>query len=217
MNVLIVEDNKHLSDNIQEYLELEGFSTTQAFDGESGEDEIYSNLYDCVLLDINLPQKGGLEVCTQIREDGITVPIIILTARTGEDETVAGLSVGADDYLTKPFGMKELIARINSVVRRSKNHSPDKLTIENLMIDRAAQKVLYKETEVKLAPKEYALLSFLAENRGVVQSRETIIEKVWGEYDTLAFSQTVDVHIAYLRKKLDKKIIKTAHGGYYIP
>jgi DNA-binding response OmpR family regulator len=217
MKVLIVEDQADLVKNMKQYLELEKFVVEVAYDGEEAEALIDSEVYDVIILDLNLPKKDGMTVCREAREKGIGTPILILTARTAKDSIIEGLNIGADDYITKPFDMDELVARIRSAIRRS-NKQPNPIieVNESIAIDTNAKTVSRNNEFVKLAPKEYALLEYLAINKNKVVERTKIIEHVWGEFDSLMFSQTVDVHIAYLRKKLGKSAIKTAPGGYII-
>lgn len=216
MRVLVVEDNRDLSENIKEFLVLEKFVVEQSFDGQEGLNFAQNNSLDCIVLDLNLPKLDGVEVCKKLREKGNTTPIIMLTARTGKDNIITGLDSGADDYLTKPFELEELVARIKALVRRAKDKPNPFITYQNITLDTNAKKVFQEGKEVDLAPKEYLLLEYLLLNLGIVQDRTKIIEHVWGEYDNLMFSQTVDVHVAYVRKKLGKKIITTASGGYFI-
>lgn len=217
MKVLIVEDQEDLVKNMKQYLELEKFIVEVALDGEEGEALIESEVYDVIILDLNLPKKDGLTICKEAREKGVSTPIVILTARTAKDSVIEGLNIGADDYITKPFDMEELVARIRSVIRRTnKQPNPVIEVNENISLDTNAKTASKDGTFIKLAPKEYALLEYLALNKNKVVERTKIIEHVWGEFDSLMFSQTVDVHIAYLRKKLGKTAIKTAPGGYII-
>lgn len=217
MKVLIIEDQEDLVKNMKQYLELEKFIVEVAYDGEEATDLLDSEVYDVIILDLNLPKKDGITVCKEARDKGIGTPILILTARTAKDSVIEGLNVGADDYITKPFDMDELVARIRSVIRRShKQPNPIIEVSDEVSIDTNAKTVTKNGEFVKLAPKEYALLEYLTINKNKVIERTKIIEHVWGEFDNLMFSQTVDVHIAYLRKKLGKTIIKTAPGGYII-
>lgn len=217
MKVLIIEDQEDLVKNMKQYLELENFIVEIALDGEEGEALIESEVYDVIILDLNLPIKNGMTICKEARDKGIGTPIVILTAQTAKDSVIEGLNIGADDYITKPFDMEELVARIRSVIRRNnKQPNPVIKVNANISLDTNAKTASKDGDFVKLAPKEYALLEYLALNKNKVVERTKIIEHVWGEFDSLMFSQTVDVHIAYLRKKLGKTAIKTAPGGYII-
>lgn len=216
MKILIVEDQVDLVKNMKQYLELEGFHVDTAFDGEEADTKVEDGSYELIILDLNLPKKDGMQLAREWRTKGVATPIVILTARTAKDSVIEGLNIGADDYITKPFDMDELVARVRSVIRRNHHQSNPLIEVGDIAIDTNAKQVLQDGKPVKLAPKEYALFEFLAIHKGEVQQRDTIIEQVWGEFDALMFSQTVDVHIAYLRKKLGKEVIKTAPGGYII-
>ncbi|WKZ30931.1 MAG: response regulator transcription factor [Candidatus Dojkabacteria bacterium] len=216
MKVLLVEDNVMLSKNIRTYLELDNLTVDTAFDGEEGEKKILEEEYECIILDLNLPKKDGVDVCKSVRERGVKKPIIMLTARTDKDAVLKGLDTGADDYIKKPFDMDELIARINSVVRRSKDSPSPVIKFKDITIDSNKKQVKKGDDVVDLAPKEFALLEFLAVNMDKAMDRSEIIESVWGEFEELMFSQTVDVHVAYIRKKLGKEVIKTVPGGYMV-
>lgn len=216
MKILVVEDQIDLAKNIRQYLELENFIPHVAHSAEEAEDALLETEFDLMVLDLQLPQKSGMELCRQLRMDGNNTPIIILTARTAKDTIVEALNLGADDYITKPFDMEELVARIRTVIRRNHNQASPELTIKNLTINMNKKLVEKQGKEVKLAPKEYFLLEYLVLNKNRVVERREIIEHVWGEFDEFMFSQTVDVHISYLRKKLGKELITTAPGGYMI-
>lgn len=216
MKVLIVEDQGDLAKNIHRFLSLEGFSPESTSTAEEAYELLKINAYDCMILDISLPGMSGIDLCKKLRLEGSTIPILILTARAAKDSVVEGLNIGADDYITKPFDMSELVARIRSVLRRNNGHPNPVITIGKVSIDTSAKEVKRGDTIIKLAPKEYQLLEYLVMNRNKVMERSTIIEHVWGEFDEYMFSQTVDVHISYLRKKLGKELITTAPGGYMI-
>lgn len=217
MKILVVEDQKDLVKNMKQYLELEGFKVEVAHDGEEAQEMVeHEKHFEAIILDLNLPKKDGMTLARDWRNNGVKTPIVILTARTAKDSVIAGLNLGADDYITKPFDMDELVARVRSVIRRSHSQANPQIEVGDFKIDMNAKQVFKNGEAVKLAPKEYALFEHLALHKGQVQERDVIIEQVWGEFDNLMFSQTVDVHIAYLRKKLGKDIIKTAPGGYMI-
>jgi len=218
MSILIVEDNRTLAANLQRYLELEGYGAAIARDGGEGLRLARAGGYECIILDLNLPVLDGLEVCRRLREDGDPVPILMLTARSSKRDVVCGLDTGADDYLVKPFDLDELLARVRSLLRRHGATRPEKLQAGDVTLDTGSCEVRRDGAAVHLAPREYALLEYLMCHRGVVQDRVTLIEQVWGEYDELMFSQTVDVHISYLRRKLGKDLIATVPGkGYLVP
>jgi len=216
MHILVVEDQQDFAQNIKRYLETESYSVDLAFDGETGLRQGLAEEYALVVLDLNLPHMDGLEVCRQLRQAGRSMPILMLTARIGHKNAVAGLDSGADDYLTKPFDLEELLARMRALLRRGGESRSPVITIGEVGIDTNSHTVRRAGQVVSLAPREYALLEFLALNRGIAKSRLEIIELVWGEYDELMFSQTVDVHVAYLRRKLGREIIVTVPGKGYM-
>jgi two-component system, OmpR family, response regulator len=217
MKLLIVEDQPQLIKNIATFGKLEGYTVAQATTSDEALAEVETDVFDAILLDLNLPGKDGMELAKLWRKNGVKTPILILTARTAKNAVIAGLDVGADDYITKPFDMDELFARIRSSIRRSSNEPSPVIRVgSNIEIRTNTKEVFLHGKPVKLAPKEYSLFEFLALNKNKIQERATIIEHVWGEYDELMFSQTVDVHIAYLRKKLGRDVISTGSGGYLI-
>ena len=219
MRILIVEDSQKLTRNIQSYLQTEHHYTVDvAFDGDTGLEKALKGGYDCIILDIKLPGRDGFSVCSALRSQKIATPILMLTSLSEDKDVIRGLDEGADDYLKKPFAMDELCARIRSLLRRKTSEANPLLAAGNVELDPNAAVVRKGNKIISLAPKEYALLEFLLRNKGVVQSRENIIEHVWGEREEILFSQTLDVHIAYLRKKLDRDLIETVSGkGYLIP
>jgi DNA-binding response OmpR family regulator len=215
-DILIVEDNRRLAANLQRYLELEGYSAEVAHDGAEGLEKTLSNAPDCLILDLNLPLMDGIEVCTALRDRGLGIPVLILTARGETRDIVRGLDAGADDYLTKPFEMEELLARVRTLLRRPVGDRGPVLRVGDVIVDTNTQGVSKAGQAIHLAPREYELLEYLMRNRGVAHNRLTLIEEVWGEYDELLFSQTVDVHVAYLRRKLGKDLITTVPGKGYL-
>lgn len=218
MHILIIEDQQKLAANLKALLELEHYAVTVCHDGKEGFEKAMTQETDLIILDLNLPGMDGYVICAMLRQHKKNIPILMLTARTKQQEVVHGLNIGADDYLTKPFDSDELIARVRSLLRRSSSSRGPKLISRDLVMDTNSQEVLLKDRKVSLSPKEYALLEFLLRNKGVVQDRPTIINHVWGGRDELMFSQTVDVHIAYLRRKLGKNVIETVPGrGYLVP
>ena len=218
VDILIVEDNRRLAANLRRYLELEGYSAEVAHDGAEGLEMALSNAPDCLILDLNLPLMDGVEVCTALRDRGVGIPILMLTARGETRDIVRGLETGADDYLTKPFEMEELLARVRALLRRPVGDRGPVLRVGDVIVDTSTHGVSKGGHTIHLAPREYELLAYLMRHRGVAHDRLNLIEHVWGEYDALMFSQTVDVHIAYLRRKLGRDLIKTVPGkGYLIP
>jgi two-component system response regulator MprA len=216
MGILVVEDNVKLAANLQRILELEGYEAAVAHDGELGLHMALAEARECIVLDLNLPKLDGVEVCRRLREDGDPTPILMLTARGAKRDIVAGLDAGADDYLVKPFDLDELLARVRTLLRRCGPERGPVLRAADVTVDTSACEVRRGAGVVRLAPREYALLEYLLRNKGIVQDRLTLIEQVWGEYDELMFSQTVDVHVSYLRRKLGKELITTVPGKGYL-
>lgn len=205
--VLIVEDDKNLLDTLKYNLVKDGYSVITAADGVQALDIARSEKPELIILDLMLPELSGFEVCRILRKE-MTVPILMLTAKTDEIDKIVGLEIGADDYMTKPFSMRELLARVHAMLRRaavSRQTSatePESLNIGDLEIDFNRHQAYYKNSPLVLTPKEYDLLSFLARNKGFVFSREQLLERVWG-YDYAGNTRTVDVHIRWLRKKIE--------------
>lgn len=220
MRILIIEDDKELASVVKRGLEVFGFSSDVANTGSDGEEKIFINEYDCILLDLNLPDKDGLEVLKQIREDGVTIPVIVVTARDAVKERAMGLDLGADDYIVKPFDLIELRARINAVVRRLYGRMNSEIKIGDLLISPKARIVTYNSKEVKLSAKEFDILEYIANRYPEVVSSEDIAEHVYDESFN-QFSTVLRVHIANLRKKLkivaEEDILITLKGkGYRI-
>ena len=204
-NILLVEDEENLVEALRFNLSREGYRVMVAHDGELGLRMAQENGPDLILLDIILPKMNGIEVCRQLRRE-TQVPILMLTAKGEEIDKVVGLEVGADDYLTKPFGMRELIARIHSLLRRARVSAPESpspavLTVGDLTIDLGGHVVALAGEELGLRPREFELLAMLAANRGRAFTREQILERVWG-HDFIGDVRTVDVHVRWLRQKL---------------
>lgn len=213
--ILIVEDEIAISDLIKIGLELQGYKCEVANDGEIAADLIEKNQYDLVLLDVMLPKVDGYELLEYIKQT-TQIPVIFLTAKSQIKDKVKGLKEGADDYITKPFEMEELIARVQAVLRRY-NKSDDIIKIDNITINVVARTVKNNNTKIDLTPKEFDLLMLLVQNKNTALYREVIFEKVWGE--ELEFeTRTLDLHIQRLRKKLDwKDKIKTVYRiGYML-
>jgi len=224
--ILIVEDELTLQETLAYNLEHQGYEVVTASDGNTAISLAKESEPDLVLLDIMLPGMDGFEVCRVLRQD-MTVPILMLTARDDEIDRVVGLEVGADDYLTKPFSMRELIARVKALLRRvrimqAKNEKQEEHKtheFSNLRIDESRHEVTLDDAPLNLKPKEYDLLLYLARHRGLILSREKILEEVWG-WDYFGDSRTVDVHIRWLREKIEenpakpKRIITIRSAGY---
>lgn len=209
--ILIVEDEPVLLETLEYNLKREGYQVLTATDGWTAVETFRQESPDLVILDVMLPDIDGFEVCRILRRES-TVPILMLTARTDEVDKVVGLEVGADDYVTKPFSMRELLARVKALLRRERMlreelsaervAGRERLVLGDLVIDDASRTVYLRGEAVPLKPKEYDLLLFLARHRGMVLSRELILERVWG-WDFVGGSRTVDVHIRWLREKLE--------------
>ncbi len=222
--ILIVDDEKPIVDSIKYTLYKEGYDVVVSYDGEDALEKVKKENPDLIILDIMLPKLSGLEVCRIIRRTS-NVPIIMLTARGEDMDRVVGLELGADDYVAKPFSMRDLVARIKAVLRRAKiSFSPskakEKLEFDDVVIDIKGRIVLKRGNPVDLSPKEFDLLVTLAENEVRVMSREYLLTHVWGD-DFYGDDRTVDVHIRWLREKLEDdpsnpKYIQTVRGIGYI-
>ena len=205
VSVLIVEDDRNISELLQMYLEKEGYAVTTAYDGGQGLQKFRSIQPDLVLLDVMMPVMDGWSVCKAIRLES-QVPVIMLTAKGETDDKVAGLRSGADDYITKPFEMKEVLARIEAVLRRASGVSTEKkarkLSYDNLTIDMDAFELTVNGKKVDTPPKEMELLFYLASSPNRVYTRNQLLDEVWG-FDYFGDSRTVDVHVKRLREKLE--------------
>jgi DNA-binding response OmpR family regulator len=218
MTILIVEDNLKLAANLRRLLELEGHAVAEAHDGEEGLRRALAERFDCIVLDLNLPKLDGIGVCRALRagDAPAPVPILMLTARSAKRDIVLGLDTGADDYLAKPFDIDELLARVRTLMRRATPERSPTLQSGDVVLDANSHEVRKGGVPVSLAPREYELLEHLLRNKGVAQDRLTLLDQVWGESEDLLFSQTVDVHISYLRRKLGKTLITTVPGKGYL-
>ena len=205
--ILIVEDDQNLITTLKYNLLKEGYRIVTALDGAQALKVARSEKPELIVLDVMLPNLSGLDVCRILRKE-MTVPILMLTAKTEEVDKIVGLEIGADDYMTKPFSMRELLARVRAMLRRaniseSKPASEQKcLKIGDLEIDIGRHQAFRRSVPLDLTPKEYDLLVFLARNKGFVFNREQLLEKVWG-YDYAGDTRTVDVHIRWLRQKIE--------------
>ncbi len=227
--VLVVEDEKNIAMTLAYNLMKAGYAYDLAFDGEDGLKKALSGTFDLILLDLMLPKMDGFEVCRRVREK-LATPIIIATARVEEVDKIMGLDIGADDYVTKPFSMNELLARIKANIRRSSNEmvpapaesADSTLTIRGLVIDTVKYQVTRDGTPIELTKKEYELLTFMAKNLGNVYSREQLLSEVWGYDGFFGDTSSVDVTVSRLRSKLEADAGKpeylfTKRGmGYYI-
>ena len=228
--ILVVEDEPALRDTLSYNLKKDGFTVEAVGDGRAALDSARTLKPDLIVLDLMLPEIDGFEVCRILRKE-MTTPILMLTARDDEIDRVVGLEVGADDYLTKPFSMRELMARVKAQLRRSrllreelgKSAEPqikqETLTFGNLVINITRREVILNNNPLALKPQEYDLLLFFAEHKGQMLSREFILERVWG-WDFIGDSRTVDVHVRWLRQKIEqdasnpKRIVTVRGGGY---
>ena len=205
VSVLIVEDDKNIQSLLQMYLEKEGYAVTVADDGGAGMIKFHASKPDLVLLDVMMPVMDGWSVCKMIRAESQT-PIIMLTAKSETDDKVTGLRYGADDYITKPFEMKEVLARIEAVLRRTDRNVSEqltrRLTFDNLTIDMDAFELIVAGKKVDTPPKEMELLFYLASSPNRVYTRNQLLDEVWG-FDYFGDSRTVDVHVKRLREKLE--------------
>jgi DNA-binding response OmpR family regulator len=222
--VLIVEDEPNMRTGLKDNLEFEGYEVNLAEDGETGLKNILEGNYDLVLLDVMLPRMSGFDVCKTVRKKGYNIPIILLTAKGEEIDKVLGLELGADDYITKPFGLRELLARIKAVLRRTedKNSAASKdsfIKIGKIDVNFSTYNALEEGLAVQMTHKEFEILSHLWKNKNSTISREDLLNNVWG-YDESPTTRTVDNFILKLRQKIEKdpnhpKIILTVHGiGY---
>jgi DNA-binding response OmpR family regulator len=220
--ILIIEDEPSMQLGLKDNLELESYLVETASDGEEGLAKIKSKSYDLILLDVMLPRLSGFDVCKAARSAGIVTPIILLTARGEEIDKILGLEFGADDYITKPFSVRELLARVKAHLRRSQSQplkESQGIVIGRLKIDFASFRAEEKDIEIKLSHKEFEILSFLYQNRNQIVSRYNLLEKVWG-YDEQPTTRTVDNFIVRLRQKVEvspnqPKVILTVHGTGY--
>lgn len=217
--ILVVEDEQPVCDLVRVYLEKESFAVEVAMNGREALEKVAHNKYDLILLDIMLPEVDGWAICREVRKNSST-PIIMLTAKSEEFDRVLGLELGADDYISKPFSPREMVARVKAVLRRTHgadNAQREVLTFPQLVLDKAANRVEVAGQEVQLTPREFDLLWFLASRPERVFTREQLLEAVWG-YSYLGDARTVDTHIRRLREKLRPagvSYIKTVWGKGY--
>lgn len=218
MKLLVIEDNEALSRNMVRYFSLKDIHTEIATTWPDWLHKAATKYYDAIILDINLPEMNGIELCKKLREKGKNVPVIMLTSRSTTDDVIEWLKVWADDYLVKPFDYGELLARIESLTRRNlKNKSNTKIPAWEFVIDFEKREVRAWERSIQLSHLEFELLSYLARNANRVVSRKELYEKVWGEFDgDFMFSKTIDVYIGYLRKKLSRELIETSKWVWYM-
>jgi DNA-binding response OmpR family regulator len=219
MRILLVEDEPSAAQMLAKGLREQCYAVDVATDGEAAVYQAGINDYDLVILDVMLPLKDGLEVCRELRAEGLTFPILMLTARDAPPDRVAGLDMGADDYLTKPFDFHELLARLRALLRRSPALRPETVEIADLNIDMRARRVRRGGRQIELTAKEYALLEYMARRVGEVVTRAEIAEHVWEEnFDP--FSNLIEVYVQRLRRKIDEghapKLLRTRRGEGYV-
>ena len=218
-NILLIEDDEKISKLVKELLEEDSYHVTQSFDGDDGYSKIIEKKYDLILLDIMLPKLNGYKVCRQVRSAGITTPILMLTAKSGEYDLEEGLDTGANDYLKKPFSSVELKARIRALLRNN-NFEKNEVTSNDLTVNLDARKVTIDDKNLEVSDKEFELLFYLIKNKNIVVSKTEILEDVWENYFPQEEEHNlVEVYIGYLRKKLkpynlDKKISTVRGYGY---
>jgi len=220
--ILLVEDEPGLQITIRDRLISEGYTVETAGDGQEGYELALGQTYDLILLDLMLPGKNGLDVCRDLRQNGLATPVLMLTARDQVLDKVLGLKLGADDYLTKPFEMLELLARIEALLRRATNFQPSSVTsyhFGQIQVDFKRTEVSRQGEPISLSAMEYHLLCYFIEHRGETLSRERLLQEVWS-YSQTPYTRTVDVHVLWLRQKLEDDPkqphwIVTVHGlGY---
>ena len=219
MRILIIEDEKNLNKILTKKLTQEGYSVDSCLRGDEGFEYLTSAEYDCVILDVMLPGMDGFKILNEARKLGISYPILMLTARDAVADKVAGLDKGADDYLTKPFALEELLARIRLVTRKRTASKTNVYTIADLSVDATTHIVTRGGNEIDLSPKEYSILEYMIMNQGIALSRDKIEAHIWN-FDYEGGSNMVDVYIRYLRKKIDEnfdtKLIHTVRGTGYV-
>jgi len=222
MRVLIVEDEETLALRLKNVLESDKYHVEVAFDGQTGLENALNEEYDLIVLDILLPLIDGIQILKELRRQAIVTPVLLLTVRDSTEDKVIGLDAGADDYLTKPFAIPELLARVRSLLRRKSEVKTANIHVAGLEINTNTHEVLREGKILNLTAKEYAILEFLVYNKNRVLSRLSIAEHVWGDnFDLFTMTNFVDVHVKNLRKKIEKgeknTIIQTVRGvGYMI-
>ena len=216
---MVIEDEKEIRDLVRYNLQRAGYRVAAAADGEEGLRQVFAARPDALVLDLMLPGRNGLEILREVRGEPATrdLPVLVLTARATEMDKLLGFEHGADDYLTKPFSPRELVARIKALLRRARPERADEtVEVGELRVDRAAREASFRGRALTLTPREFELLAFLSRNPGRVLSREELLRKVWG-CDYLGETRTVDVHVRRLRRKLGEKarVIETVTGAGY--
>ena len=217
MRILIVEDEVRVAKFLKKALEKRKYSCDIVNDGKDALVSLEANVFDAIVLDINIPNIDGFELCKTIREKGYNAPILMLSARDNVKDKVKGLDLGADDYLVKPFSVDELLARIRSMFRKFSGEKVGQIKVKDLVLDINKREVYYNGKSVRISSKEFKILEYMAFRKDEVVTRNEILEHVWGEQEENVFTNTVDVHINYLRRKLGKNVVETVRGfGYMI-
>ncbi|MBW7843005.1 MAG: response regulator transcription factor [Ignavibacterium sp.] len=221
--ILIVDDEQNMRTGLKDNLEFEGYDVETANDGDEGLKKILADNYNLIILDVMMPKKSGFDVCKEARKNGIKTPIILLTAKGEEIDKVVGLEIGADDYVTKPFSLRELLARVKAILRRSDSLIMDneqrEIKIGKLTIDFNSYKAVFKNKDVAMSHKEFEILRYLCKHRNLTVSRDNLLTEIWG-YDETPTTRTVDNFILKLRQKIEidpnhPQVILTVHGiGY---
>jgi two-component system OmpR family response regulator len=219
MRILVVDDEKRIAQAIKEGLEQESYAVDIEYDGEDGLNAALGEDYDLIMLDVMMPIMNGYEVCSKLREAGVKVPVLMLTAKDNDKDIVLGLDSGADDYLAKPFSFEVLLARVRALLRRPRTALPELLTAGNLSLDPATKIVKRSGQNIKLSAKEYAILEYLMRNKGQILSKNNIMSHVW-DFDSDILPNNIEVFITYLRAKIDKPfneppLIQTVRGFGY--
>lgn len=218
--IAVIDDDESVRRSLVLNLEHEGFKVYEASDGEAGVELVQAKKPDVIILDVMMPKKDGLQACKEIRTEGISTPLILLTARSSEVDKVLGLDLGADDYLAKPFGMLELVARVKALLRRGQNtRQVDEVRFSDVTIDFKGYKAERNSIPLELSAREYRLLRYLVAKVGAVVTRDELLDEVWG-YNSYPSTRTVDNHIARLRQKIEDNVdeprhILTVHGVGY--
>lgn len=222
MNILLVEDDQTLNQNISAALKTEAINTTSVFDGLLAERILKRQSFDCIIMDINLPGRNGFELCRNFREYNTSTPVIMLTAFSELDDKIEGFNCGADDYLTKPFFMRELILRVNALIKRKSalNNSNPIISVDDIVVDTRTKNVSRKGQPISLTPREYQILLKLLKNKNEIVSKNDLITEIWGTSLDIN-TNTIEVYVNFLRNKIDKPFgknsIKTKIGyGYYL-
>jgi two-component system copper resistance phosphate regulon response regulator CusR len=219
MRLLVVEDARPMAEALVKGLREQGYAVDLAADGEAALELAEINRYDAIVLDVLLPKRDGFSVCSALRRQGLGVPVLMLTARDSVEDRVTGLDAGADDYLTKPFAFKELLARLRALMRRPREARPPELRLADLVLHTASRQVTRRHRPIRLTAKEFALLEFLMTHAREIVTREQISEHVWDEsYDP--FSNLIEVYVQRLRRKIDSgggpRLIHTCRGAGYM-